>query len=690
MGLEYSVTEGIAVLALDFPPVNSLSLALRTELDKALFSALTDAQVKGIVIAGSPKAFSAGADLKQMGTPAGFAEPTIFSIQKLIESGTKPVCACIQGLALGGGLELALACDYRVAHEDAQLGMPEVLLGMMPGAGGTQRIPRLTGVATAAQLMVDGKPIRARKLSGTGLIDDCVSAEPLAAAIALLKERGFARRRVRDLAVNEPDAQAMLRFIRNQSARKIRENPAVTDVFSALEASLVLKFDEGLALERKLFAGLQQSPRSKAIRHLFNAERAVYDVPGLQGAVHRQIDKVAVIGSGLMGTGIAIACLSGGLEVRILDSNAEALARSVDKIKAHYDGLVSKGRLGADIAAASLQRVSTTVEYADLADADLIIEAVFEEMSVKESVFGALDAVAKPGAILATNTSRLDVNAIGAFTQRPRDVVGLHFFSPAQVMRLLEIVRGGATSADVMVSVQAFARRIKKLPVVSGVCDGFIGNRMVARYAEQANLLVEQGVAPSQIDRALENWGMAMGPFRMADLAGLDTLTKIRQKNYLKEPDMPRWDFADSLYEAGRFGQKNGRGWYVYPNGARVAKVDPEVTSMLESHWAKNGVQPNGVSDSEIVERCIFALINEGAKILEEGIALRASDIDAVYINGYGFPRQYGGPLYYADSVGIGHVNRSVQRFASMPGSGFRSPAALLRKMAEEGRSFNV
>ena len=689
----YAVHGPVAVVTLNNPPVNGLGHALRSGIVAALDQALADPQVQAIVLTGSARAFSGGADVREFGTPKAGQEPTLPSVIRALDGATKPVVAAIAGVCLGGGLELALGCHYRVAAPDASLGLPEVKLGLLPGAGGTQRLPRLIGLEPALNMIVSGQPVPANAFAGTPLVHALIEGDLVEGAVAFAAQvaaRGEPLPRARDLKVKQPNADAFLQFARNTVAAASKPFPAPLQCVEAVAASLK-PFDEGLQTERTLFQALMQTPESRALRHVFQAERAAAKVPGLpEGTVLRPIARVGVIGAGTMGGGITMNFLNAGIPVVLLEMKQEALDRGLATIRKNYENSMKKGKLKPEQVEQRMGLITPTLEYAALKDADLIVEAVFEEMGVKEAVFRQLDAVAKPGAILASNTSYLDIDRIASFTQRPQDVIGLHFFSPANVMRLLEIVRGAQTAPDVLATSLQLAKQIKKVAVVSGVCDGFIGNRMLARYGAAAQGLINAGALPQQIDGALQKFGLAMGPFRMGDLAGLDIGWATRKRKAVEAGVEMKPIVADKLCEAGRFGQKTGAGWYRYEAGNRTPLPDSVTEQLIADYRAAHGITPRKISDEEIVERCIFALVNEGARILEEGIAARASDIDLVYLNGYGFPLHRGGPMLYADTVGLPQAVRSLRRFAAEPGADASwQPAPLLVRLAEEGRSFN-
>ena len=691
--VKYEIKDGVALVTFQNPPVNGMSHALRLGIVQAIDKAESDTAVSSIVLTGSEKAFSGGADVTEFGTPKVMQQPILRAVIEALEVCEKPVIAAIQGVCLGGGLELAMGAHYRIAKADAQIGLPEVKLGLLPGAGGTQRLPRAVGLEKALEMITSGTIVKGQSLAGTQLLDRVVEDDLIAAAIAYAQElvaNQAPLKRLRDLQVtSQTDAQALLQTTRETLQLKSKNFPAPLKCLETVQASIELPFEQGLAFERQLFLGLMSSPESQALRHIFAAERAALKIPDIPADTPlREIKQVAVIGAGTMGGGIAMNFLNIGLPVMMLEMKQEALDRGVATIRRNYENTMKKGRLSAEQVEQRMSLLSTTLSYDDLAQADLIIEAVFEEMGVKKAVFTELDRVAKPGAILASNTSTLDVDQIADFTKRPEDVIGLHFFSPANVMQLLEIVRGAKTAKDVLATSIQIGRKIGKKPVVSGVCDGFIGNRMLYPYRAAADEMVLAGASPSQIDKALEGFGMAMGPYRVGDLAGLDIGWAIRKRKAAENPEQAYEPvIADKLCEAGRFGQKTGMGWYKYEAGNRQPIVDPIVEQIIEDFRKAKGIEPRQFSDSEIVQRCIYALVNEGAKILEEGIALRASDIDVVYLYGYGFPAHRGGPMNYAQQVGLFNVVRSMQRFAraSEQAAAFWQVAPLLVQHAESG-----
>jgi 3-hydroxyacyl-CoA dehydrogenase len=699
MTAEYKVQGAIAVITLNNPPVNGLGYATRVGITDGLAKANADAAVKAIVITGAGKAFSGGADIKEFGSPKALQEPNLLSVILAVENSSKPVIAAVHTVCMGGGLELSLGCHYRIAAPGCNVALPEVKLGLIPGAGGTQRLPRALGVEPALNMIVSGEPVKSEMLAmlpGQKLFNKMAASTEslLEEALAYAAEVADARPLplVRNLPCKHPLGDAYFQFARNMVKGMAKNFPAPAKCVDAVEAATKKKFDDGMMFERDAFINLMWTPECRALRHLFVAERAASKVPDVPAdTAQRAINYVAFIGAGTMGGGIAMNFLNAGIPVKMLEMKQEALDRGLATIRKNYESQVKKGKLKQDKYEQRMSLLSTTLSYDDLKEADLVIEAVFEELGVKEAVFKELDRVMKPGAILASNTSTLDLNKIAAFTQRPQDVVGMHFFSPANVMKLLEVVRGEKTAKDVLATVMAVAKKIKKTAVVSGVCDGFIGNRMIEQYGRQAGFLLDEGCTPAQVDKAVEKFGFAMGPFRMGDLAGNDIGWAIRKRRYSEKPEMKYSKTADLLCEKGRFGQKTGAGWYDYVAGKRDAVPNPEVVQMIEAHRQSLGITPRKISDDEIVQRLVYSLVNEAAHILEEGIASRASDIDMVYIMGYGFPVYRGGPMNYADQVGLFNVVQAMNRFAQNPldDAKFWQPAPLLARLAAEGKTFN-
>ncbi|WP_114972131.1 3-hydroxyacyl-CoA dehydrogenase NAD-binding domain-containing protein [Rhodoferax ferrireducens] len=699
MTAEYKVQGDIAVITLNNPPVNGLGYATRVGITDGLAKANADAAVKAIVITGAGKAFSGGADIKEFGSPKALQEPNLLSVILAVENSSKPVIAAVHTVCMGGGLELALGCHYRIAAPGCNVALPEVKLGLIPGAGGTQRLPRALGVEPALNMIVSGEPVKSEMLAmlpGQKLFNKMAASTEslLEEALAYAAEVADARPLplVRNLPCKHPLGDAYFQFARNMVKGMSKNFPAPAKCVDAVEAATKKKFDDGMVFERDLFINLMWTPECRALRHIFVADRAASKIPDVPSdTAQRAINTVAVIGAGTMGGGIAMNFLNAGIAVKMLEMKQDALDRGLATIRKNYESQVKKGKLKQDKYEQRMNLLSTTLSYDDLKDADLVIEAVFEELGVKEAVFKELDRVMKPGAILASNTSTLDLNKIAAFTQRPQDVVGMHFFSPANVMKLLEVVRGEKTAKDVLATVMAVAKKIKKTAVVSGVCDGFIGNRMIEQYGRQAGFLLDEGCTPAQVDKAVEKFGFAMGPFRMGDLAGNDIGWAIRKRRYSEKPDMKYSKTADLLCEKGRFGQKTGAGWYDYVAGKRDAVPNAEVVQMIEAHRQSLGITPRKISDDEIVQRLVYSLVNEAAHILEEGIASKASDIDMVYIMGYGFPVYRGGPMNYADQVGLFNVVQAMNRFAQNPldDAKFWQPAPLLARLAAEGKTFN-
>ena len=696
MSANYEVRGDVAVITLNNPPVNGLGYDTRKAFAAGVERAVDDPAVKAIVITGAGKAFSGGADIREFGSPKAIAEPNLLSLIRMLDDCPKPVVAALHSVCMGGGLELSLGAHYRVAAPGTNIALPEVKIGLVPGAGGTQRLPRVLGVETALNMIVSGEPVKSEVLfglPGQKLIHRMIDGDLVDGAVAFAREVADARPlpRVRDLKVTHPNPDAYFQFARNTVKAMAKHFPAPARCVDCVEQSMKRKFDDGMVYEREAFLALMMTPECKALRHAFFGERAASKIPDVpEDTPVRKIEKVAVIGAGTMGGGISMNFLNAGIPVTILETKQEALDRGVATIRKNYEAQVRKGKLKQDKYEQRMALLSTTLDYADLKDADLIIEAVFEDLGVKEQVFRKLDEVAKPGAILASNTSTLDVDRIASFTKRPQDVVGMHFFSPANVMKLLEVVRGDKTAKDVLATVMAVAKKIRKTAVVSGVCDGFIGNRMIEQYSRQAGFLLEEGCTPQQVDKAIEKFGFAMGPFRMGDLAGNDIGWAIRKRRYVEKPDLRYSKTADLLCEMGRFGQKTGAGWYDYQPGKRDAIPSPVVEKMIEDYRKELGIAPRKIGDEEIVQRLVFSLVNEAAKILEEGIASKASDIDMVYLTGYGFPLHRGGPMCYADTFGLFNVVQAMKRFAKNPhdDAAFWQPAPLLAKLAAEGKTF--
>jgi 3-hydroxyacyl-CoA dehydrogenase len=690
----YEVTSGVAVLTLNNPPVNGLGHGLRTSLLALLDRALADDEVRAVVLIGLGKGFSAGADITEFDSPRAFAEPSLTTLIRELEGSEKPVVAAIHGMAMGGGLELALGCHYRLATRGAKLSQPEVKLGLIPGAGGTQRLPRAVGLELALQMIVNGAPEPSERLASSGLIDELVEGDLREGALDFARRVAALRPLplLRERAVKHPDPEGALDFARRNAIASSKGLPAPEACVEAVGAAVAMPFEAGLRREKELFQKLLETPESRSLRHAFFAERAAQKIPDVpDDTPTRAIRRAAVVGAGTMGGGIAMCFASAGIPVTLLEVNKEALDRGLAAIRRNYEASARRGKLALAQVEERTALVRPALAHDEIASADIVVEAVFEDLAVKEEVFRRLDEVMKPGAILATNTSTLDVDRIATFTRRPEDVVGTHFFSPAHVMRLLEIVRGARTGKDVLASVMALSRRLGKTGVVSRVCDGFIGNRMLEQYLRQCLFMLDEGALPEQIDRALERWGFVMGPFRVSDLAGNDVSAYIRKRRYRENPGLKYSRIADRLCDLGRFGQKTGAGWYRYAPGERDALPDPVVAALIDAYRREIRIDPRPITDQEIVERSVYALVNEGARLLEEGIAERASDIDLVYLTGYGFPAGRGGPMHYADEVGLSGVLRTLRRLSENPHGdpAFFRPAPLLERLASEGRTFS-
>jgi 3-hydroxyacyl-CoA dehydrogenase len=677
--VDFAVQDGIAVVTVDSPPVNALSASVRDGLQAAFEKAIADEDAKAIVLICVGRTFIAGADISEFGKPPKGA--SLHQVLALIEGAPKPVVAAIHGTALGGGLETALACHYRVAVPSAKLGLPEVKLGLLPGAGGTQRLPRIVGAEQALKMVTSGNPVGAATAETMGLVDALVDEADLRGQAVAFAGRIVAEGRpltkIRDRSVNADPA--LFRDFRAANAKKFRGFEAPEANIQCIEAAVSLPFEEGLKRERELFMKLMTGTQSAAQRHIFFAERQAAKIAGLpKDAGRRTIAKVGVIGAGTMGGGIAMNFLSAGIPVTIVEAKDEALQRGVGIMRRNYERTAAKGRLTADGVEANMSRLTPSLDITDLKDCDLIIEAVFENMDIKKEIFATLDGIAKPGAILASNTSYLNIDEIAAATSRPGDVLGMHFFSPANVMRLLEVVRGARTAPDVLATVMDLAKKIGKIAVVAGVCHGFIGNRMLSPRQQQANALILEGAMPWDVDRVLYDFGFPMGPFQMADLAGLD----IGWSAETSKGETVR----DRLCEAGKRGQKSGSGFYDYDE-KRNFTPSPVAEQIILDLSAEKGIARRAVSDEEILERCIYPMINEGAKILEEGMAQRPSDIDVVWVYGYGWPVYRGGPMFYADTVGLANIVTVLEKHRRQGGQAFE-PARLLMDLARDGKAF--
>ena len=689
--VSYQLIDNIGVISVNSPPVNALAQVVREGILKAVTAAQSDAS-EAVVLHCEGRTFIAGADITEFGKPP--MAPGLPEVLSAIENSSKPVIAAIHGTALGGGFEVALACHYRCAIGSAKVGLPEVKLGLLPGAGGTQRVPRIAGVKVALDMITSGNPIGANPAKAMGLIDEVIANDDLlAGAIQYAKDlvtAGAPLKRIRDITIDPASVEpGFFDAARKKLAARARGAIAPDKIVSCIEAAVNLPMDEGLARERELFTELVTSPESAAMRHIFFAERQAAKIKDLPADTPlRDIKKVAIIGGGTMGGGIAMCFANVGIPVVMVEVNDEALQRGLGIIKKNYTITVQKGKLAEDKMAGLLELISGTTDYKDISDVDLVIEAVFENLELKKEIFAKLDGVCKPGAILASNTSYQDIDAIASATNRPQDVLGLHFFSPANVMKLLEIVRGEKTADDVLATSMAIGKKIGKVCALSRVCYGFIGNRMLAGYGREAQMLLMDGCTPKQVDSALENFGMAMGPLAMGDLAGLDVGYKARQARTDLPDDPKLYRMGTLLVEMGRFGQKTGAGFYKYDPETRARLPDPEVDAMIVAEAEKLGIERKAIDDDEILARCFYPLINEGALILEEGIAQRPSDIDVVYVFGYAFPAAKGGPMHYADSIGLKKVYDKICEFRDIYGEEYWKPAPLLKQLAESGSTF--
>jgi 3-hydroxyacyl-CoA dehydrogenase len=690
-----SKQDGVAVITVDNPPVNALSPGVPEGIAAAIDAAGKDATVRAVVLIGAGRTFIAGADIKELEKAAsgrGSGGPNLHGLLEQIEDCPKAVVVAIHGTALGGGLEVAMAGHYRVASPDAQAGQPEVNLGIIPGAEGTQRLPRLVGVAAAVDLCVSGKPIRASEALQLGLIDRIVEGDLRAGAVAFAREmadRGgpHPKTRERNEKLGSPAVNAPIFAAARELARKTRRNmTAPLEAIEAIEAATTLPFDEGCRKEREIVRRCLASDQCRALIHAFFAERAVSKIPDVPKETPAlPIRHAAIVGAGTMGGGIAMALANAGISVALKDTDRAALDRGLAAVRKNYESSVKKGRFSQEVMDQRMALIRPQLSYDGLRDADLIIEAVFENMALKKQVFSELDLVAKPTCLLASNTSTLDIDQIASATSRPEMVIGLHFFSPAHVMRLLEIVRGKATGNEVIATAMALAKTLRKVGVLVGNCWGFVGNRMMLPYMREAQFLVEEGATPQQVDQALYDWGMAMGIFAVDDMGGIDVQWRVRQEHQ-EDPSLRQPVVLDKLYHMGRLGQKSSAGWYRYDEN-RKAIPDPEVATLIEQTAREAGIPRRAIGAEEIVERCIYVMINEGARILEEGHALRASDIDTVYLAGYGFPAYRGGPMWYADTVGLEKVCRRIEEFHRQHGEQWK-PAPLLQRLAEAGETF--
>ncbi len=682
----------ILVVTIDNPPVNALGQAVRQGLAAAIQQAEANDAVKAVLLVGAGKAFIAGADIREFGKPP--VPPSLPEVCAAIENCSKPVIAAIHGAALGGGLEVAMSAHYRLALPAASLGLPEVLLGLLPGSGGTQRAPRLMGVKPATEMMLGGKPMNAKAALQAGLVDQLVEGtDAVAAGLAYANEllaQNAPVRRTRDIAIADPAAAlAELEALKAETAKKSRGLFSPLKIIECVQAAVQKPFDEALAFERAQFIECVASPQRAGLVHAFFAEREVAKVPEAKLAAPRAFSTIAIIGGGTMGAGITVSALDAGYAVTMIERDAESIARGQKNVEKVYDGLIAKGRMTAEAKAAIMARYTPSTSYDDIAQVDLVIEAVFEDLEVKKAVFRELDRVCKPGAVLATNTSYLDIEAIADATSRPQDVIGLHFFSPANIMKLLEIVVPSKVSPDVVATAFELAKKLKKVPVRAGVCDGFIGNRILAVYKQAADYLMEDGASPYEIDAAVRSFGYPMGPFQVTDLAGGDIGWATRKrKAATRDPQARYVEIADRICERGWFGQKTGRGFYLYPHGARVGQPDPEVLAIVDAERQKKGVTPRSFTEAEILRRYMAAMVNEGAKVVEEGIALRPLDVDVTFMSGYGFPRHRGGPMKWADMEGLPKILADIESFAKEDPL-FWQPAPLLVRLVKEGKGFD-
>ncbi len=683
----------VAVIRIDNPPVNALSEPVRSGLVAAFAHANADAAVKAIVLTGAGRAFSAGADITEFGK--GRSGPMLFDVINAIEASPKPVVAAVNGLSLGGGFEIPLGCHFRViANSVKQLGLPEVKIGVLPGAGGTQRLPRVIGVEPALDMITSGAPIDAAKALALNLADAAIDGDVVVGAVAFANElitKGAGPRRTSELTIDTSKLAPDLFDKRRAALGRHPSGPvAPRACVDAVEAATKLNFADGSKREVELFMECLATPYAKALQYAFFAERQAGSIPGIGPDVKtRDIKSVGVLGAGTMGTGITLAFLQAGIPVTIVEMKQEPLDKGVARIRETIEANVKRGRMTAEQGAMIAKSLTPSLDLNSLATADLVIEAVFESMAIKKEVFGKLDAICKPGAILASNTSTLDVDEIAASTKRPQDVLGLHFFSPANIMRLLEIVRGKATASDALATAMALSKRINKVGVVSGVCFGFIGNRMLESYGEEVQAMLLEGVTPAEVDKALESWGWAMGPLAVMDLAGIDVGWRIRKEHAISDERRRLYRVTDAIADSGRFGQKTGAGYYTYGSDRKRVE-DPGVTAMFRAEAAKQGIEPrNGIPTEEIIERTLLRLVNTGAELLDEGIALRSSDIDTVYLNGYGFLAWRGGPMWQADAMGLAKVSERIKFYEKKYGERWKV-APLIERLAKDGGTFSA
>jgi len=693
--VHYEVRDDVALMTIDNPPVNPLSSGVRQGLNDGVAQALADDNVKAIVLTGAGRAFIAGADISEFGGES--KGPGLGDCLKSMDDSTKPIVAAINGTAFGGGLEVALCCHYRVIAPSAPVGLPEVKLGLLPGAGGTQRLPRLIGADKALNFILSGDPIPGPVAKELGIVDEVATGDIVDAAISFAKDlisKGSPTRPIRDengkLEADQGNSE-LFDNARKDSARRMRKRFAPEMIIQCVEAAVnLLDFDAGMKVEAECFAKCLKHPQREALIHMFFAEREVGKIPDVpKDTATKDINQAAVIGCGTMGGRISMSFLNVGIPVTVLELDQEALDRGIGVIKRNYDIQVQRGRMSEADVDQRMSLLTGTTNYADLGAADVIIEAVYENIDVKVETFKKIEEVARPGAILASNTSGLDVDKMAHATSRPEDVIGLHFFSPANVMRLLEVVRGASTSKQTITTSMKLGKTLNKIAVLSGNAPGFIGNRMLAGYTRQAGEIILQGATPYQVDNVLLQFGMPMGPFQMNDLVGLDLGWRARKLSGMKPEDVPiTARVADKLCEMERFGQKTNRGFYIYPEGSRAGQADPEVVELVEQTSAELGIIRQEIDDDEVLKRCVYALINEGARILQDGIAIRPCDIDIVYINGYGFPEVTGGPMFWADQQGLDNILADIKRYHEQYGGDVWEPAPLLERLVAEGKNF--
>mgnify|MGYP003934401957 FL=1 len=694
--VSYEVRGSIGLIQINNPPVNALSVnkgVLQGLLD-AIKSGDHDPQVNAFLLIGGGKNFSGGADISEFGKPKAPGMATLSDLLDYMDTVTKPIVAALSGPTMGGGFELSLTCHYRLASQEAIVGLPEVKLGILPGAGGTQRLPRIIGAEQALELITSGAFVSAQNAKALGIVDEIIDEELLEGSIRWIKRAlrsGLPVARVSERSVKtNADPEAFITKARAVAEKKWRGYPAPLRIVECIDAAINKPFKEGMQIERKNIEALIPTDESKSLRHLFFAERQANKVDGITKEVPiAKIKSVSVIGAGTMGTGIAMNFLNVGIPVTIIDTNDETLQKGIDTIKRNYLSTVEKGRLSTEDRDRRVALLNGSTTVSSVSESDLVVEAVYEEMTIKKAIFLELDSVAKPSAILATNTSTLDVNEIASVTQRPEQVIGLHFFSPANVMQLLEVVRADKTSQEVVATSMSLAKKIKKIPVCVGVCDGFVGNRMIHTYLREAEYLIEEGALPQQVDHAIESFGFAMGPFRMCDLAGLDIGWAIRKRRKSEGLVSKRYvSIPDQLCERGWFGQKTGGGYYTYESGSRVAIVNPEVNAIVENASSEKGITRRTIEANEIVDRLMYALINEGAGILAEGVAQRASDIDVIYAAGYGFPRYRGGPMFYAQTIGLSNVVEGIERYSNQAHGEHWQVSPFLSDLVQKNQTF--